>query len=329
MYDLGLMEFFGRRAPAQAPSADPGIEREQMLVSLMVTAWLIEARDPYTGGHLWRESRYAALLCERAGLPIEASARFAIGAFVHDLGNVGIPDVILRKRARLTGDEIAVVKTHPELGSRLLAGLPLAASVQDAVLFHHETPDGRGYPSGVSGPDIPVAARIVGLCDAFDAMTSTRPYRPAMPIAQAMERIDSGLGRHFDEPLGRLFLALGAEGLLHHIAGHSDDGMPLQNCITCDSVLVVNREWRGGDRLFCRNCSAGYRLEYRHGDALLTAVPSGSRGSAAELAPAADMPQIRRLAHDTAHWVFTPATPSSGDAPLRSGPVRASTSVWR
>lgn len=323
------MEFFGRRAPTQATTADQRIEPEQALVSLLVAAWVIESRDPHTGGHLWRVSRYAALLCERAGIPPEQCARIVVGAFLHDLGNVGIPETILRKRARLTQDEIAVIKTHPELGSRLLADHSMADSVRDAVLFHHETPDGRGYPSGVSGADIPFAARIVGLCDAFDAMTSTRPYRPAMAIAQAMQRIESRLGRQFDEPLGRLFLGLGADGLLHHIAGHSDDGMSLQRCTACDSALVVRREQRAGDALFCRNCGAGYHLENGYDDALLNAVPSSNRGSAADLAPAPDMPLIQRLARDTARWVFPVATPSSGAASLKQGPVRASTSAKR
>ena len=111
------------------------------------------------------------------------SARIAIGGFLHDLGKIGIPDAILRKRDKLTDDEMAIMKTHPDVGARLLAGHPLADLVRDAVLLHHETLDGSGYPKGIAGPDIPIAARIVGLCDAFDAMTSTRPYRAGMPMA--------------------------------------------------------------------------------------------------------------------------------------------------
>ena len=180
---MGFMEFFTRRSPARVSSADSSLEREQMLASLLVMAWVVEARDPYTGGHLWRVSRYAALLCERAGIPMDECARIAIGGFLHDLGKIGIPDAILRKRDKLTDDEMAIMKTHPDVGARLLAGHPLADLVRDAVLLHHETLDGSGYPKGIAGPDIPIAARIVGLCDAFDAMTSTRPYRAGMPMA--------------------------------------------------------------------------------------------------------------------------------------------------
>ena len=298
---MGFMEFFTRRSPARVSSADSSLEREQMLASLLVMAWVVEARDPYTGGHLWRVSRYAALLCERAGIPMDECARVALGGFLHDLGKIGIPDAILRKRDKLTDDEMAIMKTHPEVGSRLLAGHPLADLVRDVVLLHHETPDGRGYPRGISGQDIPIAARIVGLCDAFDAMTSTRPYRSGMPITQALDVIESQLGRQFDETFGRHFLALGAERLLDHVAGHSDDGIPLQDCKMCDSALVVRREQRAGEALFCRNCGGGYRLEPGHDDAQLKAVPSGTRGSAADLEPVADTALVQRFVRETAH----------------------------
>ncbi len=297
---MGLMQWFTRHSPARTAVADPAIEREQMLASLLVLAWVVEARDPYTGGHLWRVSRYAALLCERAGIPMDQCARIAIGGFLHDLGKVGIPDAILRKRDKLDDEEYAVIKTHPTVGARMLGGHPLAEMVRDAVLLHHETPDGRGYPQGLAIADIPIAARIVGLCDAFDAMTSTRPYRAGMPIAQALAVIESRLGSQFDDALGRDFLALGAQGLLEHIAGHSDDGIPLQTCLMCGPTLVVRREQRAGDAVFCRSCGGGYRLELDLEAALLKAVPSGIRGSAADLEPVADTELILRFVRDTA-----------------------------
>lgn len=301
---MGWMDFLIRRSPAAVGAAHPRIEREQMLASLLVMAWVVEARDPYTGGHLWRVSRYAALLCERAGIAADQCARIAIGGFRHDLGKVGIPDAILRKPEKLTDDEFAVIRTHPEVGARLLAGHPLAHLVHEAVFPHHEPPDGRGYPHGMAGDDIPLAARIVGLCDAFDAMTSTRPYRAGMSIAHAMQHIESGLGRQFDETLGHHLLALGAEGLLDHIAGHSDDGIPLQGCAMCDAALVVRREQRAGDALHCRNCGAGYRLASGPGDGRVSIVPTGARGSAPDLEPVADAALIERFVRDTARRVL-------------------------
>lgn len=307
---MQLMAWLTRRSPRRTAAADPAIEREQMLASLLALAWVVEARDPYTSGHLWRVSRYAALLSERAGLAPDQCARIAIGGFLHDLGKVGVPDAVLRKRGKLDDDEYDVIKTHPTVGARLLAGHPLADMVRDAVLLHHETPDGRGYPQGLAGADIPMAARIIRLCDAFDAMTSTRPYRVGMPIAEALALIESQLGCQFDEALGHHLLALGGQHLLDHIAGHSDDGIPLQTCLICGPTLVVRREQGVGDAVFCRSCGGAYRLEERLDDALPQAVATGSRGTAAELEPEADTALIERFVRDTAQLAYATGTTS-------------------
>lgn len=288
-------------------STTPTRAHEQMLASLLVMAWVVEARDPYTGGHLWRVSRYATLLCERAGIPADQGARIAIGGFLHDLGKVGIPDAILRKRERLTDDEYAVIKTHPDVGARMLAGHPLADLVRDAVQMHHETPNGRGYPRGLAGEAIPLAARVVGLCDAFDAMTSSRPYRAGMSITAALAQIEGGLESQFDEPLGRHFLALGREGRLEHVAGHSDDGIPLRECLVCGPTLVVRREQQHGDTIFCRSCGGGYRLEVGHDHTVPKAIPTGIMGSPADLEPIADTELIVRFVRDTARRALTSA----------------------
>ncbi len=307
---MGWMDFLSRQRQAPTRLEPPGTEREQLLASLLVMAWVVEARDPYTGGHLWRVSRYAALLCESTGVPDDQCARIAIGGFLHDLGKVGVPDAILRKPGKLSDSEYEVIKTHPTVGARLLAGHPLAAMVRDAVLLHHETPDGRGYPQGRAGADIPFVARIVGLCDAFDAMTSTRPYRAGMPVPQALALIESGLGHQFDEALGHHFIALGRQGLLDHIAGHSDDGIPLQTCMTCGPTLVVRREQGVGDTVFCRNCGGGYRLASGHDGRLLQAVPTGRMGSATDLEPVADTALIERFVQEAAQraWFGMPRT---------------------
>jgi len=286
-------------ARATAAEPDPATS-SSLLESLLGLAWVVEARDPYTGGHLWRVSRYAALLCEKSGTSRTVCARVSVGAFLHDLGKIGIPDAILRKPAALDGDEHAVIRTHPELGARLLAGHPLAHWAVDAVRSHHERADGQGYPQGLRGDAIPHAARVVGICDAFDAMTSTRPYRAATPVPQALERIGRELGRQFDEPLGRHFLALGAEGLLDHIAGHSDDGIPLQHCMHCGPTLVVRREQSAGEPVYCRNCGGEYRLAGSADEQLFRVEPTGRRGQAQDLAPASDTALIRRFVDDAA-----------------------------
>lgn len=308
---MNLLKFFTREPAAptgrDGQAAGDAASSSALLESLLGMAWVVEARDPYTGGHLWRVSRYAALLCERAGTSRTVCARVSIGAFLHDLGKVGIPDAVLRKPSALDEEERAVIQTHPELGARLLAGHPLAHWAADAVRSHHERPDGHGYPQGLSGEAIPHAALVVGICDAFDAMTSTRPYRAGMPIATALGQIETGAGRQFDPALAAHFLDLGRAGLLAHIAGHSDDGIPLQDCLMCGPTLVVRREQHGGDEVFCRSCGGGYRLEGGHDDGPLKAVPTGRMGSPAELEPLADTELIGRFVRDTAHRALVAA----------------------
>lgn len=297
---MGMMAFFTRK-DATLSTMRPETQREAIVASLLVTAWVVEARDPYTGGHLWRMARYAALLGERAGMTPDQCAQVALAAFVHDIGKAHVPESILGKREALSDDEFAIIRTHPEMGARMLAGHPYAAMVSDAVLLHHETPDGMGYPRGLKGTSIPATARIVGLCDAFDAMTSARPYRAAMSVDEALSAIESQLGRQFDEFLGRHFLALGREGVLERIVGHGDEGLPLQSCARCGPTLVVRREHRAGDTLVCPACGARHRLmalgASRSGP--LKAEPTGEMGTALERMPDPDMMLIRRFVQES------------------------------
>lgn len=264
----------------------------ELLKNLLAMAWFVEARDPYTGGHLWRVSRYARLLADRAGLAEAEAARVSIGGFLHDLGKISVPDAILRKPGALSDDEYAVMKTHPDVGLRMLAGHPLQQLVHDAVGLHHERPDGRGYPKGLANADIPVAARIVGICDAFDAMTSARPYRAPLTRDEALRRLREGVGSQFDTELAEHLIALGEAGTLDHIISHSDDGIPLQACPMCGPTLVIKREHQVGDALFCRNCGGGFHLEARPEG--LLAQPTGKAGSPADLEPELDVALIGR-----------------------------------
>lgn len=273
-------------------SVEAATHSSHLLASLLTMAWFVEARDPYTGGHLWRVSRYARLLAESAGFSNADAARIGLGGFLHDLGKVGVPDAILRKRDRLTADEYAVIKTHPDIGLRMLSGHPLARLVSDAVLLHHERPDGQGYPHGLAGDVIPDMARIVGICDAFDAMTSHRPYRPGMPRDKAIAIIREFRGTQFDAHFADVFIALGMAGRLDHVMGHSDDGIPLQSCPMCGPTLVIRREDNEGDHLYCRNCSGEFALKTL--DNVLVAVPTGKQGQAVDLEPETDSALIAR-----------------------------------
>ncbi len=263
-----------------------------LLASLMTMAWFVEARDPYTGGHLWRVSQYARLLADTAGMSSAIAARISLGGFLHDLGKVGVPDAILRKTDKLTDDEYAVIKTHPSMGARMLAGHPLAALVHGAIYQHHERPDGKGYPLGLSSDAITDMAAIVGICDAFDAMTSSRPYRKGMPLEKALSIIQAEQGRQFHIGFAQHFVALGEAGRLHHIAGHSDEGIPLQHCHHCGPTLAVRREQQPGDLIYCPSCTGEFRLTRADGCPL--PEPTGRMGTAADLEPQLDAALIAR-----------------------------------
>jgi hypothetical protein len=277
---------------------------DEILASLLVMAWMVEARDPYTGGHLWRVSRYSRLLATAAGLDQQHVARIALGGFLHDLGKIGVPDAILRKPGPLSADEQAVIRTHPDIGFRVLAAHPLAFLVRNAVLSHHERPDGTGYPHGLRGDMVPLDARIVGICDAFDAMTSSRPYRTGMPIADALQAIEDSLARQFDAGLGCRFIMMGRDGVLDHIAGHSDDGIPLRHCPMCGPTLVIRRDQIPGSYVYCRSCSGEFIAEPNENDSLRV-IPTGRQGSAKDLEPGADIPLIAQIVQESSAALHT------------------------
>ncbi len=295
---MGIQAWFGRGRAGRAGRVS-GNHRywEDLLTSLLLMAWFVEARDPYTGGHLWRVSRYAQLMARVAGLSEQEIAHIGLGGFLHDLGKIGIPDEILRKPGPLDDEEFAVIKTHPEQGARLLASHPLADWVKSAVLMHHERPDGAGYPKGLSGRDIPDIARVVGVADAFDAMTSARPYRQPMSIDDALDIVRAGRGTQFDTRWADILFNLVAKTDLQHIQGHSDEGIPLQECPVCGPTLVVMRHHRSAAPIYCQNCAGEFLVLKENGT--IQAVATGNRGSAEQLEPEADEALIADVVRKT------------------------------
>lgn len=282
--------------------AEVADHKRALLASLLVSAWMVEARDPYTGGHLWRVAQMAHRLALETGHPPQEAARIAMAGFLHDLGKVGIPDAVLRKPGRLTDEEFAVIKTHPRVGARMVAGHPMSDLVVGVIHHHHEMPNGKGYPVGLAGENIPLDARLVGICDAFDAMTSTRPYRKGMPIEKALSIIESELGQQFDQALGQRFVDLGRAGAFDDIVGHSDEGIPLQQCPACGPTLVKTRAARIGDHVACPACLAQFQWLVK--DEQTVAVPTHQPSTPQEQEPLLDQLLIEELVHEWAGQIF-------------------------
>ena len=168
----------------------------------------IDAKDRYTRGHSERVAMLSAALAEAAGLSHDEVNRVHISGLVHDIGKIGVPEAVLTKPGRLTDEEFAQIRMHPEIGYGILKDIPLLRDLLPGVLHHHERYDGKGYPHGLSGEHIPLMARIIGLADTFDAMSSTRSYRPAMPRDRVLEEIRVNAGKQFDPELVPVFLDL-------------------------------------------------------------------------------------------------------------------------
>ena len=266
-----------------------------LIENLYRMAWIVEARDPYTGGHLWRVSQYSRLLAEDMGLPAYDVARITLGGFLHDLGKVGVPDAILNKAGALTDAEYATIKSHPAMGARLLRGHPLAELAIDAISQHHEMPSGKGYPDGLQGDAISLSARIVGVCDAFDAMTSTRPYRKGMPLEKALDIIAGAAGSQFDADASQRLVRLGHAGALRHFVGHTDLGIPVMKCMACGPTIVVRRDQQPGDFVYCRNCGGQARFICRTGEDIRLDA-TGEKGTARDLEPEVDEALVAELA---------------------------------
>ena len=177
-------------------------------------AQVVEFHDDATGHHTRRVGEIASEIARLMGLPAVTADLIQRAAPLHDVGKIGIPDAILLKPGRLTPDEFEVVKMHPSIGARILAGSRSEYLVvaEQIALGHHERWDGMGYPHGLAGDEIPLAARIVAVADFFDAVTHDRPYRTAWPVAQALEAINAGIGRHFDPHAAQALLQLYSAG---------------------------------------------------------------------------------------------------------------------
>lgn len=190
---------------ALAESADAALEAATSQ-SLIAFANIMEAHDPFTAGHSRRVGRLARLIGTSLGLSDAERDDLERAGLLHDIGKLGIPEAILNKPGPLTTEEFDRVKTHPRVGHRILRPVLALRGVLDGVLHHHENWDGSGYPLGLTGRETPLQARILRVVDAFDAMTSARPYRQALPVRVSLRTLDEGAGIHFDPDVVRALL---------------------------------------------------------------------------------------------------------------------------
>jgi len=178
---------------ARLDLVDVGGKREKLEMTYMavVREWgqSIESSDAYTYGHCGRVAEYAVAVARQLGLDGDELTTIELGAYLHDLGKIKVPHEILNKPGKLTSEEFEVIKQHPTWGVDLLAGIEFPWKIKPIILWHHERFDGTGYPHGLKGDEIPLAAQILCIADVYDALTTNRSYRAAMPQSEAMVQV--------------------------------------------------------------------------------------------------------------------------------------------
>ncbi len=194
--------------------------KDLFLKTIIVLGSTIEAKDAYTRGHTERVTRYALALAHEMAdsgaidLPDKFFENLYIGGLLHDIGKIGVPEAILNKQGKLTPEEYEIMKKHTITGAEIVRPLALPKECVDGIYYHHEYYDGSGYPEGIKGADIPLTAAIIGVADAFDAMTSDRPYRKGLSKETALTEIENKSGIQFHPVVVRAILQLGQKSAL-------------------------------------------------------------------------------------------------------------------
>ncbi|WP_442510620.1 HD-GYP domain-containing protein [Novipirellula sp. SH528] len=206
-FEAGLLQSAGLNLAAHASNLESFRQIEDLVVGViraMINS--IDAKDAYTRGHSDRVAAMGRLLAQKLGLDSQTQHHVYMAGLLHDIGKIGVPDSILGKPSRLTNEEFSIVARHPEIGYSILKHLKQLDFVLPGVLHHHECIDGSGYPHGLAGEEIPLMGRILAVADAYDAMTSTRPYRDGMPRAKAEAILKAGAGEQWDSRIIDAFM---------------------------------------------------------------------------------------------------------------------------
>jgi putative nucleotidyltransferase with HDIG domain len=186
--------------------------REAHMASIAVLATTLEADEPYTHGHSYRVSQYALLIGRAMGLPPTDLEALEYGGLLHDIGKIAVTNDIICKPGKLTDDEFNTLAEHPAIGARIVEQIKYYPQTVDLVRHHHERPDGKGYPDGLKGAEISLNASIMNVCDAFDAMTSDRSYRRALPISKAIQELITYRGTQFNADVVDIVVSLYERG---------------------------------------------------------------------------------------------------------------------
>lgn len=171
-------------------------------------AGTIDAKDKYTNGHSVRVAQYSAMIAAEMNMSRDEQDNIYYIGLLHDIGKIGVPDDIINKTTKLTDEEYAIIKTHPVIGSEILEKMSELPDIMVGARWHHERYDGKGYPDGLAGENIPLIARIIGVADAYDAMSSTRSYRGVLPQEVIRQEIEKGSGTQFDPAIATIMIQL-------------------------------------------------------------------------------------------------------------------------
>jgi HD-GYP domain-containing protein (c-di-GMP phosphodiesterase class II) len=230
--------------------------------TLIAMANAIELRDHYTVGHNWRVAKYSVEIARELGWSPEKLKEVEMGCVLHDIGKLAVPDAVLQKPGKLTEEEYEMMKVHPERGAHLIQDIEHLHPLLPYCLYHHERPDGKGYPYGLKGEEIPIEGRLVGVADCWDALTSNRPYRKGMDIEKAISIMEEGRGTQFDPVCVDAFLKCVREGRINAILQnyHEKDEKTIA-CPFCSTNIRFPEDAEIGATFNCHVCHRNVKLQ--------------------------------------------------------------------
>ncbi|MCF0114358.1 MAG: HD-GYP domain-containing protein, partial [Erysipelotrichaceae bacterium] len=196
---------------------------ETLHETVTVLAAAVDAKDRYTNGHSLRVAQYARMIALRMGKSEEYAKNIYLHAILHDVGKIGIPDEIINKVGKLTDEEYNTIKTHSKMGYDILSEITSHPTLAQAARWHHERYDGKGYPDGLKGEEIPEFARIIAVADAYDAMSSNRSYRNYMTQEKIISEFERGRGTQFDPEIADIWLTVMKEDINYILREHPEN----------------------------------------------------------------------------------------------------------